>query len=132
MKLWMIIGIPGSGKSTKAKEIAEIYNIKIFEADMFFIDKNGKYCWKGDLLPKAHGWCYDKIEDELKAGHSVIVANTFLKRKDRKRYIDLAKQFNAEIEVITCTGNFQNIHGVTPEKIQIMKDKFQPFSSDEL
>ena len=47
--LLMIIGIPGSGKSTLAKKIKsenpDFANANIWEADMFFIDINGKYNW---------------------------------------------------------------------------------------
>ncbi len=138
MKLWMIIGVPGSGKTTTANKIANNqestlgYKPAIFEADMYFIDNNGKYNWRATDLYKAHNWCYSKVEEQLQQGKSVIVANTFIKAKERKAYIQLIKKYNAELEVITCTGHFKNIHNVPAEKVLLMLNRFQPFSQDEL
>lgn len=133
----MIIGIPGSGKSTMAKQIAKHWEfvmnekIKIFEADMFF-EKDGKYNWQREKLKEAHNWCKAKVENELKDDHSVIVANTFITPSERLPYLILAKKYNAEVSVLTCTGEFKNVHGVSDETIQKMKKKFQYYSINEL
>jgi len=135
--LYLIIGIPGSGKSTFAKELSEklVYALgyapKIFEADMFFM-KKGSYQWDPKKLFLAHKWCFDKVAEQLKNGYSVICSNTSLYKKDRKQYIELAKKLGANIDVHTCVGNFQNVHGVPEEKVEIMKRKFEPFTKDEL
>ena len=128
-KLIMFIGIPGSGKTTAAKKFqaACSTSIAIYEADMFF-EKNGKYKWNPNLLGQAHKWCFDNVENELKNGNSVIVSNTFLTPKERKPYFELAKKYNAEIMVFTCSGEYQNVHNVPAEKLEIMKKRFIPFS----
>jgi len=133
-KLWIIIGVPGSGKTTLAEKIAEEdpRHPMIFEADMYFMDEEGNYNWNPEKLNKAHQWCFDHVEAELRAGFSVIVSNTSLTKRERKPYIDLGKAYNAEIEVITCTSNFKNVHGVPKEKLEQMKKKFQKFDEDEL
>lgn len=135
--LYLIIGIPGSGKSTLASKIQnEILEksgnlIKIYEADMYFT-KNGKYEWNADNLGAAHFWCQKMTENELKLGNSVIVSNTSIRKRDRKIYIDLAKKYHHEIKVITCRGEFKNIHNVPQDKIAKMKERFQEFSEEEL
>lgn len=135
-KLLMIIGIPGSGKSTLANEIKlenpEFKDANIWEADMFFINSNGKYKFNPGLLSAAHFWCQAKVENDMKEGKNVIVSNTNLTPKERSTYIKLAKKYNYEIEVKTCSGSFKNIHGVPDETIEKMKNKFKPFNEKEL
>jgi len=136
-KLVMFIGIPGSGKSTAAKKYREDHpNFKfanIWEADQFFIDnKTKEYKWDPFKLRQAHEWCQLKVNFDLAREKNTIVSNTNLTPSERRPYIKMAKKNGAEIEVITCNGNFENIHGVPPEVIEKMKKKFVPFSKDEL
>lgn len=131
-ELHMFIGIPGSGKSTQAKNWQARFGkyCPIFEADMFF-EKDRKYDWKPELLRAAHQWCFKQVEETLKSGHSVIVSNTFLTPRERHPYIELAKKYNAKLKVWTCTGNYQNVHGVPQETIERMRKKFVPYSKEE-
>lgn len=132
MILYLLIGIPGSGKTTLAKQISKEIGAKFFEADSFFYDKNEKYNFNPKLLGVAHFVCQKNVENELKAGNSVIVSNTNLKKRDRKIYINLAKKYNAKIDVRVCSGNFKNVHGVPDDKIEQMKAYYEPFSEDEI
>ena len=77
MKLVLIRGLPGSGKSTKAKKLAP--NENIFEADQFFIDKKtGEYKFKPEFIHLAHQQCQNKtiaaMEKEISP---IVVSNTF-------------------------------------------------------
>lgn len=135
--LLMIIGIPGSGKSTMAekikKERPEYANSNIWEADMFFINpKNGEYNWNFESLASAHRWCQIQVENDMRDGKNVIVSNTNLRPRERKPYIDLAKKYGYQVKVITCDGGFKNIHNVPKETIEKMKQKFVPYSEDEI
>lgn len=136
-KLMLIIGIPGSGKSTMANKIKgerpEFANANIWEADMFFVNpKNGEYNWNLENLVSAHKWCQIQTENDMRDGNNVIVSNTSLRPRERKPYLLLAKKYNYEIEVITCTGEYKNIHNVPEEKVNQMREKFIPFSDDEI
>lgn len=133
----MFIGIPGSGKSTAAQKFKsenfEFKDANIWEADMFFIDpKTNEYKWNKDELHLAHGWCKMKVCIDMNKEKPIIVTNTFLTPKERKPYFDLAKLHGYEIKVITCNGEFQNIHNVPIKTIEKMKRKFIPFSLEEL
>lgn len=136
-KLILIIGIPGSGKSTFANLYKnthrEFRDANIWEADSYFIDpKTGVYDWKMEELGLAHKWCQEKTEQDMIDERNVIVSNTSLTPRERRPYIQLAKKYDYEIEVHTCNGNFKNIHGVPDDKIKQMKNKFVPFSEDEI
>ena len=132
----MIIGVPGSGKSTLAKKIKssdqQFKDANIWEADMFFIDKNGNYKWNPNYLRMAHAWCQSQVRSDMSKGKNVIVSNTNLTPKQRKPYIDLAKKYMYEVQVITCDGQFQNIHNVLEETLKNMKRRFIPFNKGEL
>lgn len=132
-KMYLIIGVPGSGKSTKAAEIQDSYNkkIKILEADMFFY-KNGIYKFDPSKLHAAHQWCQDECRLTMSLNIDVIISNTSLTPRERRVYIEMAKEFNYDIKVITMNGNFQNIHGVPDDKVELMKKRYIPFSHEEL
>lgn len=131
--LYLIIGIPGAGKSMKAREIiANSKNlIAHYEADMFF-EQDGQYNFNRTLLWKAHLWCQQKTEEAMKTGVDVIVSNTSLTPRERRVYLALAKQYHYNVEVITCTGNYKNIHGVPDETLERMKERFVPYTEQEL
>lgn len=132
--LLLIIGIPGSGKSTLAektkREDIRFKDANIWEADMFFIDENGNYKWNPKTIGAAHLWCKLKVENDMKNGKNIIVSNTSLVPSERKPYIDLAKKYGYQVEVIECNNEFQNIHNVPEETIKKMKNRFVPFNAE--
>ena len=133
-RMFLITGVPGSGKSTYAELIKNKHKtapIEHYEADMFFIDKNGNYNWNPKQLHYAHEWCKNSVEHAMSIGHDVIVSNTFITAKDRKPYFDLAKSYGYDIQVIECTGKYQNIHGVPDEKVEALRQKYQPVKFEE-
>lgn len=125
-KLIIIRGLPGSGKSTLAKEYAE-QGFSHYEADMFFINNDGEYVFDAGKLKKAHEWCYDNVSNDLFFGESVVVSNTFVKKWEFKRYIEFAKKFNIEVEILTCSGNYGSIHDVPIETIDKMKNNWEEY-----
>jgi adenylate kinase family enzyme len=61
--LFLVRGIPGSGKSTFAKHIWNEY--AICEADKFFHNKEtGEYNFDPSRLKEAHEWCRNEVETE--------------------------------------------------------------------
>ena len=137
-RMFLITGVPGSGKSTKAEFIKNLYKnthcktlIEHFEADMFFM-KDGEYKWNPKQLPNAHEWCKKSVEHAMSIGHDVIVSNTFITAKERKPYFDLAKAYKYNIQVIECTGTYQNIHGVSEKKVEALRAKYEPVQYEEV
>jgi len=57
--LYIVRGIPGSGKSTIAKTLGGIQ----IESDQYFIDSNGEYKFDASKLHNAHNYCQ---EDKIK------------------------------------------------------------------
>lgn len=130
MKLLILIrGVPGSGKSTLARRIvcSNATAVGPFEADTFMTDPTGEYRFDPARLGFAHGQCLKSVENAMVAGHPTIVqSNTNITRKDMQPYIDLATTFGYVVQEITVKANFENTHGVPPEKVEQMRARFQP------
>ncbi|MDP5253429.1 MULTISPECIES: ATP-binding protein [unclassified Vibrio] len=124
-QLTLIRGLPGSGKSTLAKQLQQTSNAFHIEADMYFINQSGEYCFKPFLLSQAHQWCFDQANQALSEGKSVIVSNTFVEYWELKPYLRLAKQLKVELDILVCRQQFQSIHDVPPETMRKMKKRWQ-------
>ena len=121
-KLILIRGIPGSGKSTKAKKILDEYHgeYKHLEADMFHINKSGEYEWLAQNILASHEWCQNKCRMYLNNGDNVVVSNTFTTLKELRPYLVMW----SNIEIIDCDGQYQNIHNVPIEAIKRMSNRW--------
>lgn len=119
-KLTPIRGLPGSGKSTMAREIVVATYAKHYEADAFFMDR-GVYRFDPAKLPAAHKWCQSMTLDALKEGHDVVVANTFTRLWEMQPYMEMG----FPIEVIVARGNWPNVHGVPVEAIERMRARWE-------
>jgi len=123
-RLILIRGVPGSGKSTLAKQYAAD-GFHHYEADDYFVHPRDGYRFDREYLSHAHQWCQACARLSLLRGFDVVVANTFTRRWEMSPYLDMAQKLGASIEVITATGNFQNVHGVSADVVQAMRDRFE-------
>jgi predicted kinase len=125
MNLIIIRGLPGSGKTTLASVIATDNNFEHYEADMFFIDVNGKYKFDRSNIRQAHEWCQTSTKHALAEGKSVIVSNTFTTVKELKPYFQMAKTVGITPTVYICQNDWGSIHGVPEDTMIAMKSRFQ-------
>lgn len=127
MKLILVRGVPGSGKSTFAKK--NFPDFPVIEADDYFY-QDGEYKFDPSKISDAHKDCQYRTRKLLEAGRSVVVANTFTQLWEMDAYLDLAYKFDAELVVYRCKGNYTNVHGVPPEKVKQMQDRFQNYPGE--
>jgi predicted kinase len=132
MKLTVIRGVPGSGKSTLAKKLSqESAKTTIhLESDMFFM-KNGVYEFKQDFIGDAHRWCQSSALYHLYKGTNVIVSNTSINKRAVTPYYEMALKCEAEFELISCKGEFQNVHDVPDHVLESMKNRWEDFTLEE-
>lgn len=126
LELILIRGLPGSGKSTLAKKFTKL-NYVWFETDMYFLSETGNYVFVKNKLPQAHAWCQWEAETSLEAGCKVVVSNTFSRIWEMQPYIDMAAKWGAKLTVITCEGDWGNIHNVPEETIKAMRSRWEPY-----
>lgn len=141
MKLFIIRGIPGSGKSTYVEEVLhpKFSNLVHIEADMYFYNKDGEYEFDPSKLSEAHEWCYETAKHELlglehpdmpSRKRNVAVANTFTQKWEMEKYLELATYEGVEVKVIRLENRFENIHGVPEEAIKKMQDRFEDYPGE--
>jgi predicted kinase len=116
----LIRGIPGSGKTTMAKKMLGYHHL---EADMY-LEVNGRYVYNPSKVPKAHDWCVASAKAALEQGRNVVVSNTFAKKWELQRYIDLGFPFR----IVEATGTWPNVHGVPKAIIEKMRARWEPLS----
>lgn len=126
--LLLVCGHPGSGKSKFARFYNLHVNVKRFENDAFFTNEKGEYNFRLEDHQKAKDECFRKMEQALKAGHSVVVANTFTTMAEKQPYIDAAKALNIPVRVVEMelTG-FDSVHNVPQSVILDKINKFEPY-----
>ena len=133
-RLWIIRGAPGSGKSTIAKMIIKYYQSDVhhFENDMYHI-VNGVYCFNSARHSDAIRWCKRKSFESLSLGvNNVIVCNIFDKVKYINPYADRAKRMDIAVRVIRCTGNWNNMHDVPEDYVELCKHNMEPYNGETI
>ena len=130
MLLILIRGIPGSGKSTRAKMMQELNPALVhLEADMFF-EASGEYKFDPTLLSTAHDWCYSNTAFNLLSGKNVVVTNTFTKMWEMESYLAIAQRLGCDITIIEMKSEYGSIHGVPEAKLQQMKARWEELPED--
>jgi predicted kinase len=126
--LYIVRGLPGSGKSSFAKSIGGIH----IEADQFFM-MNGKYNFDLTKIKLAHKYCQNQTEAWMKTdgtqvnNHKIVVSNTFTQEWEMQPYIDMAEIFEYKVFCVIVENRHGGVnqHGVPEDKIQLMKDRFE-------
>jgi predicted kinase len=130
-ELYIVRGIPGSGKSTFAKSICKPW--QHVETDMFFM-KNGEYKFDASKLKVAHQWCKNKVHIMMRPtpwnllfNRTIVVSNTFTQEWEMKTFLVLARRFRYKVYTVIVENRHggKNLHGVPEDKLQIMKDRFE-------
>ena len=82
----MMVGLPGSGKSTKAQELAQEYNATIFSSDSLREELFGDVNHQTDNT-KLFEELHKRIKDCLKSGNNAIYDATNINYKRRMAFI---------------------------------------------
>ena len=135
-RLFILRGIPGSGKSTISRRLAEKHpGIVISERDKFYINpENGKYEWAPEKVPIARQKQLLEIEEALKSGKSAIADSLHLMHSQYDPLLDIAERTGARPIIIDVPFNkatpelyaSRNLHGVPLNQIENMIKSWQP------
>ena len=93
-KFIMLIGIPGSGKTTYSKGLSEKYNAKVISTDK--VRQTYVGIDEQEVFPTVYRLC----SEELKEGRNVILDATHITPKVRKRTFDALDTYQVAYEKI--------------------------------
>ncbi|XP_014821564.1 PREDICTED: NEDD4-binding protein 2-like 1 isoform X2 [Calidris pugnax] len=97
-RLVLLRGLPGSGKTTLARQLKRDHSSAVvLSTDDFFIE-NGVYVFEPDLLEDAHKWNQKRARKAMKNGKSpVIIDNTNIHAWEMKPYVMMARENRYEV-----------------------------------
>ena len=97
--LYIAVGLPGSGKSTYAKNFINGNDIEYLSSDslraVFGKDESDQ-----SVTPKVFSHIKTKVDEFLKDGKNVFVDATSVNRKERSDYINTAKKYGAKVVAV--------------------------------
>jgi predicted kinase len=122
--LYIVRGIPGSGKSTFAKQLTS----NVFEADHYFIDNEGNYNFDPSKIKDAHKDCQDNVRYAMESSISKIaVSNTSTQDWELQPYFELAKKYGYTVFSVVVENRHEGVnqHGVPEDKLELMRNRFE-------
>lgn len=126
--LYIVRGLPSSGKSTFAKTLGGIH----IEADQYFVDGNGNYNFDGSKIKLAHEYCKGQTRAWMSTDGTqvnvdkIVVSNTFTQEWEFQPYFELAEKYGYKTFCVIIENRHGNTneHGVPEDKIEQMKNRF--------
>ena len=115
-KLIMLIGIPGSGKTTHSVELSKKYNAKVISSDK--VRQTFAGIEEKDVFPTVYRLCIE----ELKNGVNVILDATHITPKVRKRTFDSLDQYGVTYDKIGIY--FDTPVDVCVKRVEIRNQEF--------
>ncbi len=118
--LHVLCGLPGTGKSTYAKRLHDIFDIALFRSDKArkglpeYGAHRGPVPFGTEIYrPEMRGRVYSRLlsmaQDELRKGRSAILDATFSRRKWREEAVRLAEDLDANILFLECASSQDTI-----------------------
>ena len=106
--LYITVGLPGSGKSTYAKNFIKDKEIEYLSSDELRA-VYGKSEEDQTVTPLVFGHIKRKVDEFLKDGKNVLVDATSVNRKERSDYIKTAKKYGAKVVAIVFKMDRQGL-----------------------
>jgi predicted kinase len=112
--LWVVCGMPASGKTTIAKALAQTLSIKVFRSDVIRKDLFALEPYERMDVPFEEGiyskgassLTYGKLlllaQEEIEGGYSVILDATYSSRHQRGEVLRLAKDMDTNVMFVEC------------------------------
>jgi predicted kinase len=124
VRLLVLRGLPGCGKSTLARTLHTDFGFTHLEADTHFETADG-YRFDPARASDAHAWVTREAHAALLAGKRVVIANTHVRQWELAASLGLATLAGVGVVVVECMGAWENVHHVPAEVIETMRGKWE-------
>lgn len=124
-------GIPGSGKTTLADDIATKFCILHCSADTYRL-VDGQYIYRPEDNSKAHALCMrayiEGVQSYKDRDAVIVVDNTNINLIEMTPYLAVANVYGWDVVIVTLMtppsiAEPRNLHNVPPRKVQSMYDR---------
>lgn len=138
--MYIMRGLPGSGKSTMAQYahswyINHLFTSTVITTDDFWYNEKNEYIFDPTRLKEAHEWNLNRAIEAIEAKLNVIIIdNVHSQFWEAEKYVIHAFQNGYAVELKWPTNPWsenvdelfeRNLHNVPREVIQAMKDRFE-------
>ncbi len=152
-RLLLMAGLSGSGKSTVARQLAQILNAIHIRSDavrkqlgsVALYEKGGPDLYSLEMSEKTYARLIDLGEKLTQRGYTVILDGTFSRKAGRQRILDWGQRVGIPVQMIYCTAPLsvlqerirqrlaheQDISDATPELIGHQHTAWDSFTEDE-
>ena len=123
--VYILRGVPGSGKTFLANVLKDALGAEIFSADDYF-EKDGEYKFDREKLTEAHHDCFNRFVNALERDvECVVVHNTNTRFWEYQKYLHAAEVNEYEYVICDMQSSYRNIHGVPTAAIMAMRKRFE-------
>lgn len=123
-------GLPGSGKSTRARNLAAELGAIFIEADMFHVS-DGTYCFNIRRAKAVRRDLPPLIRTLAAYGMDIVYAGVLPTEESIHYIADPCRDWGYAIRITTCRGEYRNIHSVPNDVLESMRKCFQPSITTE-
>lgn len=136
MKIYIMSGVSGSGKSTYASSLAKPEDLTVVSADHYFME-DGVYRFDPSRLGQAHARCLHNFiaalnQNEREPDHDrvLVVDNTNTTELELAPYVAVSAAYGHRPTLVTVVANLEvaaarNTHGVTLQGVRRQWDNIK-------